>query len=105
MAPEGTSGVTVTITVNDKTQVIGNNTSGIELGAKPRIPIADSVPSTSNSMVVLKKIEKKETVDNPSGEDSIPNLYDTVAENTSDKCSQTSVSSSPGMFIRNLIEM
>ncbi|XP_054710230.1 uncharacterized protein LOC129219940 [Uloborus diversus] len=94
----GPSGVTVTITVNDKTHIIGSNVSTLEMGTKSRIPVADSIPGTSNSMVILKKVEKVESADSPAKQSSGPssNLYDSVSDNISDRGSQaTSVSSSP----------
>ncbi|GIX99159.1 uncharacterized protein CDAR_547121 [Caerostris darwini] len=90
------SGVTVTITVNDKTQIIGNNTSMSERASKSRIPVVDSLCGTSNSMVLLKKVEKVETADNSAKPGpSTDNFYD-IPDNPNDKGSQsTSMSSSP----------
>lgn len=103
LPPENASSAhTVTITVNDKTHIIGNNTSSLDLGAKTRIPMVDSVPGTSASMVVLKKVEKKESSEPPSeSSDLSANVYDVVGANISDRCLQTrSVSSSPGIYLR-----
>ncbi|GIX87479.1 uncharacterized protein CEXT_389051 [Caerostris extrusa] len=90
------SGVTVTITVNDKTQIIGNNASMSERASKSRIPVVDSLCGTSNSMVLLKKVEKVETADNSAKPGpSTDNFYD-IPDNPNDKGSQsTSMSSSP----------
>ncbi|KFM57841.1 hypothetical protein X975_16004, partial [Stegodyphus mimosarum] len=94
---EGASGVTVTITVNDVPQVIGNSVPVSESNSKSRSLLAATVPGTSNSTVVLKKIEKVENVDNSARQSTSceASLYDTVADNVRDRSSQTSASSSP----------
>ncbi|GFT96226.1 uncharacterized protein NPIL_276331 [Nephila pilipes] len=92
------SGVTVTITVNDKTQIIGNNASLSDRTSKSRTPVADSLPGALSSMVVLKKVEKMENSDSSikAGPSSENNFYDTVPDNPNGICSQsTSMSSSP----------
>ncbi|XP_055937843.1 uncharacterized protein LOC129967176 [Argiope bruennichi] len=94
---DSTSGVTVTITVNDKTQIIGNNSSLSERTSKSKIPVADSLPGATNSMVILKKVEKVESKESPiKAGTSSDNFYDIVPDNRSDLGSQsTSMSSSP----------
>ncbi|GFW17368.1 uncharacterized protein TNCV_3905781 [Trichonephila clavipes] len=97
--PDTSSVVTVTITVNDKTQIIGNNASLSDKASKSRVPVVDSLPGASNSMVVLKKVEKVENPDSSvkPGPSTENNFYDIVPDNPSDKNSQsTSMSSSPG---------
>lgn len=96
-AVDGGSGVTVTITVNDKTQIIGTHPSLSERTSKAHVP--DAIPGTSNSMVVLKKVEKKESSETnyPGTSFDANNLYDTVSDAHSDRGSHsTSMSSSPG---------
>ncbi|KAG8180526.1 hypothetical protein JTE90_007479 [Oedothorax gibbosus] len=95
-AVDAGSGVTVTITVNDKTQVINSHSSD----RTPKLNLSNvDLPGTSNSMVVLRKVEKKESSTSPSkpGTSSeVNNFYDTVSDAHSDKGSQsTSMSSSP----------
>ncbi|GBN52023.1 hypothetical protein AVEN_192371-1 [Araneus ventricosus] len=94
---DSNSGVTVTITVNDKTQIIGNNSSLSERTSKSKIPIVDSLPGSTNSMVILKKVEKVESKESPvKAGTSSDNFYDIVPDNRSDLDSQsTSMSSSP----------